>query len=163
MPIIKWKAQTESSRRAIALMIKVAKGTGGESVAAFTASVAQRDTKQAFVRKKDPNTGESWPARKHSYPHPILRKSGTLWADVFGTYLLTSNGFKASVKIPSGSPAAEYGPIHDKGGTVSRSLGSRSGGGTFWTMPQRRYSGMTPKGRKQVIKFAKARLLGKRQ
>jgi phage gpG-like protein len=163
MAKIKWKAHPESAKNATRLMIRSAQGSGREAVAAFTATVMQRDSKQAFIRKKDPTTGESWVRRRRQYKWPILRKSGTYWADIYGDYSLSRSGFRSFVKIQSGSPAEEYGQIHQRGGSISRSLGSRSGASTFFVMPARPAAGITPKGRKIATAFAKARLLGGRR
>jgi len=41
-------------------------------------AIMKSETQRAFSSKRDPGTGRPWPQRKHSYPWPLLDRTGTL-------------------------------------------------------------------------------------
>jgi len=44
----------------------------------YAAKELERETDRAFASKVDPVTGQSWEPREHSYPWPLLNRTGTL-------------------------------------------------------------------------------------
>ena len=49
-------------------------------------SIMKSETKRAFSSKVDPHTGRAWAARKESYPWPLLKHTGTIFAALDWSY-----------------------------------------------------------------------------
>ncbi|MDB2620269.1 phage virion morphogenesis protein [bacterium] len=144
--MIKFKAHTAAAEHLTDLLIKSARGEGLESVAAFAAATGQRASKRSFLEASDPTTGEPWEPRRHEYPHPILRETGTLWADVIGDYELDGAVATVGIYVPQTSPAHEYAAKHQFGeeSHLADSIGE---------LPARPFAGMSPEDVKRIVKF----------
>ena len=53
-------------------------GTAAKRVMRYGADQMELETQRAFATQSNPSTGKPWPARKHSYPWPMLRNTGHL-------------------------------------------------------------------------------------
>lgn len=78
----------------------------------------QKEINRAFSSKQNPQTGRSWPRRKHSYPWPLMEHTGTLKGLVLSGFgIKTSDGRqKIYGKVRAGYYLGGY---------------SRGGGGAF--------------------------------
>jgi phage gpG-like protein len=162
---LKFKAHTEAAEHRLALLMESARSSGLRSVGASAAARIQQDTKRAFLETADPTTGSSWPARRREPAdgHPLMRESGTLWADVLADFQLSGDAVLLHAYVDPSSPAADYGPAHQHGHDAWSGAGRSGGSISTHHLPARRFAGLTPEGREQIIEHARGPrgLLGK--
>lgn len=139
--MLKLKAHTESTKRRLELLLQSARSNGLRSVAAFAAAEALANTKSSFLQAADPRTGAAWRPRRFEPPWPILRKTGTLWADTTAYYEVDGSRAAIVVTVPPASDAYGYGYKHQFGYPMTR-------------LPARPFAGLSAEGRKKVVAHA---------